>query len=98
MPSDDWAADGWAVADRMRELRLTAVDVAAKASVHPSTVRALIHGTRRVHESTRDAIAGALGWQREELDRRTRSRAGLADYSTDDLIRELLERLNPDAE
>ena len=60
------------IADRMAELRLTISQLAEKAQLHPGTVRRLVRGEGRSNEATRNALAGALGWPRDEFDRRTR--------------------------
>lgn len=85
---------GGAVAERMKELGLTAPRLAEKAGVNVSTVRALINGRRTLHDATRSAINTALDWPDEELARRVWAvPASLRDATTQDLAAELCRRL-----
>lgn len=54
---------GNAVATRMTELDLTAAELARRAGVDPTTVRALVKGSRWPNPSTRQKLAEALGWE-----------------------------------
>lgn len=81
----------------MTELGLNAPQLAAKAGVHPGTVRALVSGKRWPHDATRDAIIAALGWAPGEISRRVwGGRIALEDVPTGDLIRELCRRYGED--
>lgn len=97
MAAEEWRRAGEIVAERMKELGLNAPRLAEKAEVHPSTVRALINGTRWPHATTRDRIVGALGWSPDEVTRRVwGGRVALGDVATADLARELCRRLGED--
>jgi transcriptional regulator with XRE-family HTH domain len=88
---------GGAVAERMKELGLTAPRLAEKARVDPTTVRALITGTRWPRDDTRERITAALDWPPEEISRRVLAgRVPLDDVATADLIRELCRRFDED--
>jgi transcriptional regulator with XRE-family HTH domain len=84
---------GGAVAERMQELGLTAVQLAAKAGLDPSTVRAVLDGRRWPTERTRSRLAAALGWEVGEVARRALSgHVPLSEVPTERLLRELCRR------
>ena len=62
--AEDWTAVARAIADRMAELRVTQMDVAAKARVSLTTLRELQHNMnpRRRRPQTLTALSEALGW------------------------------------
>lgn len=84
---------GGAVAERMQELGLTTTQLAEKAGVDPTTVRAFINGTRMLRDETRCKLLTALGWGPNELARRAWA---LANFETGELVGELCSRLNQD--
>jgi predicted transcriptional regulator len=89
---------GAIVQGRLAELRITTTELAAKAGLDPTTVRAFLRGDRWPHASTRAAINTALGWCEGEIARRAlRGSATLDDTSTEDLAREVYERVKRDA-
>jgi len=67
----DWDAVAAAINDRMRDLRLTQMDVAAKSGVSIATIRELQHNTapRRRNPRTLAAISTALRWPADHLER-----------------------------
>lgn len=93
-PTDEWRRAGRIVAERMNELGLTVTQLAAKAQVHPSTVRALINAGRPLNTSTRERIMTALGWSLGEVGRRVYGPPRLEDVPTEDLTGELCRRFN----
>lgn len=78
----------------MTELGITAPELARRAGVDPTTVRALIKSERWPRDSTRRRISRALGWPDGEV-----ARIALTDppplsaIPTEDLVRELCRRL-----
>lgn len=89
---------GGAVAERMRELGLSVSELADKAGVDPTTVRALMAGTRWLRDDTRARIISALDWPPGEISRRVWAgrTVALAEAPTADLVRELCRRFAPD--
>lgn len=97
MEAEEWRRAGEIVAERMRELGMTAPQLAEKAEVHPSTVRALLRGARWPRAGTRDRIIAALDWTADGLTRRVwGGRVALKDATTEDLVRELCQRISQD--
>jgi hypothetical protein len=68
---EDWDAVAAAINARMRELRMTQMEVAAKSSVSIATIRELQHNTapRRRNPRTLAAISTALRWPSDHLER-----------------------------
>jgi hypothetical protein len=67
--AEDWAAVARAISDRMAELRVTQMDVAAKARISLTTLRELQHNInpRRRRPQTLTALSEALGWPPDYL-------------------------------
>jgi hypothetical protein len=67
--AEDWAAVARAISDRMAELRVTQMDVAAKAKISLTTLRELQHNInpRRRRPQTLTALSEALGWPPDYL-------------------------------
>jgi transcriptional regulator with XRE-family HTH domain len=61
---EDWAAVAGAITARMRELRMTQLDLAARAHVSPATIRELQNNraSRRRYPRTLAALSEALDW------------------------------------
>lgn len=79
----------------MKELGLTAVELARKAGVDPGTVRALVAGRRWPNEATQEKLADALGWNADHLTRLAVSRhVSLEEVPTAALVRELCRRFD----
>jgi transcriptional regulator with XRE-family HTH domain len=79
----------------MRELGLTAVQLAQKAGLDPSTVRAVIAGRRWPNEATRQKLAEALGWKLGDVARLAMAcHVTLEQVPTADLVRELCRRFD----
>ncbi len=83
-----------AVANRIREQRLTAAKLARVAGVDPRTVRLLIDGRRWPTQATRDALCDALGWPRGEITRRSDGRPELHEYTLAELLHEVSRRVS----
>lgn len=97
MAVEEMRRAGEAVETRMKELGLTAPQLAKKAGISPATVRSFIRGERRLHDNTVERLVAALEWPPGEVSRRVwGSWICLADTSTADLIRELCRRFGPD--
>lgn len=62
--TEDWAAVGQAISARMAELRVTQLDVAARAAISLTTLRELQNNInpRRRRPQTLSALSEALGW------------------------------------
>jgi hypothetical protein len=62
--AEDWAAVAQAISNRMAELRVTQMDVAAKARISLTTLRELQHNInpRRRRPQTLAALSEALDW------------------------------------
>jgi hypothetical protein len=62
--TEDWAAVGAAISDRLAELRATQMEVAARAKISLTTLRELQHNInpRRRRPQTLAALSEALGW------------------------------------
>ena len=62
--AEEWAAVARAISGRMAELRVTQMDVAAKARISLTTLRELQHNInpRRRRPQTLTALSEALGW------------------------------------
>jgi transcriptional regulator with XRE-family HTH domain len=62
--AEDWAAVASAIDDRLAQLRMTQMDVAARAKISLTTVRELQHNTspRRRRPQTLSALSEALDW------------------------------------
>jgi len=62
--TEDWAAVARAISDRMAELRVTQMEVAAKARISLTTVRELQNNNnpRRRRPQTLTALSEALNW------------------------------------
>jgi hypothetical protein len=67
--SEDWPAVARAISDRMAELRVTQMDVAAKARISLTTLRELQHNTnpRKRRPQTLTALSEALDWPPDYL-------------------------------
>jgi hypothetical protein len=67
--AEDWEAVAHAISDRMAELRVTQMDVAAKARISLTTLRELQHNInpRRRRPQTLTALSEALGWPPDYL-------------------------------
>lgn len=67
--AEDWTAVARAISDRMAELRVTQMEVAAKARVSLTTLRELQHNInpRRRRPQTLTALSEALGWPPDYL-------------------------------
>jgi hypothetical protein len=67
--AEDWAEVARAISDRMAELRVTQMDVAAKARISLTTLRELQHNInpRRRRPQTLAALSEALGWPPDYL-------------------------------
>ena len=67
--AEDWTAVAQAISDRMAELRVTQMEVAAKARVSLTTLRELQHNInpRRRRPQTLTALSDALGWPPDYL-------------------------------
>src|SRR2546421_8498853 len=61
---EDWAAVARAISERMTELRVTQMDVAAKARISLTTLRELQNNvnSRKRRPQTLTALSEALGW------------------------------------
>jgi transcriptional regulator with XRE-family HTH domain len=66
---EDWAAVAGAITARMRELRLTQLDLAGRARVSPATIRELQNNraSRRRYPRTLAALSEALDWPADHL-------------------------------
>jgi transcriptional regulator with XRE-family HTH domain len=95
MPDEQRRA-GRAVADRMAELGMSVAELAEKAGVDPTTVRAFLAGRRWPHASTRAKVARALGWKLGDAARAAFQEQSLAHIPTRELVRELCRRLDRD--
>lgn len=82
---------GEAVATRMRELGLTASELAEKADLDPTTIRALLGGRRRVREETWERVLAAVNLPRGDV---TRQMWAVSQAPTEDLIHELCRRVD----
>ena len=70
-------------------------EFARRAGLDPTTVRAIVNGTRWPRDSTRAKLRTALGWPNGEITRvAIRATPALSAVSTADLVRELCNRLN----
>lgn len=95
MTPDERARAGGAVAERMKQLGLTTVQLAQKAGLDPGTVRSVIAGRRWPTEATREKIADALGWEVGDVARRAMSgHLALEQVPTAALIQELCRRFD----
>jgi transcriptional regulator with XRE-family HTH domain len=67
--AEDWTAVAQAISARMAELRVTQMEVAAKARISLTTLRELQHNInpRRRRPQTLAALSEALGWPPEYL-------------------------------
>lgn len=67
--AEDWAAVANAISERMAELRVTQMDVAARAHISLTTLRELQHGMnpRRRRPQTLATLSEALGWPPDYL-------------------------------
>lgn len=84
---------GQAVAERLDQLGMTVPQLAAAAQVHPSTIRALLHGARWPADRTRDRLTAALQWPRGEIARRAvQDSEPLSRFTALDLLEELYRR------
>jgi hypothetical protein len=74
----DWDAVAEAINSRMRERRMTQMEVAAKSGVSIATIREIQHNAapRRRSPRTLAAISVALDWPSEHLDRVSRGHPG----------------------
>ncbi|SDQ77746.1 helix-turn-helix domain-containing protein [Actinopolyspora saharensis] len=66
---DDWAAVAEAISNRLRELGLTQLEVAARSKVSPATIRELQYNKmpRRRNPRTLEALSEALDWPSDYL-------------------------------
>lgn len=64
---EDWPMVARAITDRMRELRLSQQQLAARAGISTATIRVLQRGGRRAHDETLAALSRALGWPDDYL-------------------------------
>lgn len=98
MTPDERARAGGAVAERMKELELTTVQLAQKAGLDPGTVRSVITGRHWPTEATREKIAAALGWEVGDVARHAMSgHLSLEHLPTAALIEELCRRFDVDS-
>jgi len=67
--AEDWAAVASAIDDRLAQLRVTQMDVAARAKISLTTLRELQHNTspRRRRPQTLSALSEALDWPADYL-------------------------------
>jgi transcriptional regulator with XRE-family HTH domain len=67
--AEDWAAVANAIDDRLAQLRVTQMDVAARAKISLTTLRELQHNTspRRRRPQTLSALSEALDWPTDYL-------------------------------
>ena len=67
--AEDWAAVATAIDDRLAQLRVTQMDVAARAKISLTTLRELQHNTspRRRRPQTLSALSEALDWPTDYL-------------------------------
>ena len=67
--AEDWAAVASAIDDRLAQLRVTQMDVAARAKISLTTLRELQHNTspRRRRPQTLSALSEALDWPPDYL-------------------------------
>ncbi|MGH2381841.1 MAG: helix-turn-helix domain-containing protein [Candidatus Limnocylindria bacterium] len=67
---EDWEAVATALNTRMRELRMTQMELAAKSDVSIATIRDLQHNRspRQRRPRTLAALSAGLGWQPEHLE------------------------------
>lgn len=87
---------GKVVAARMTELELSAAELARRARVDPTTVRALVNGARWPNPSTRQKLAAALGWDLGDTFRVAAMHGylDLSTVSTKELLVELCRRFD----
>jgi transcriptional regulator with XRE-family HTH domain len=67
--AEDWAAVASAIDDRLAQLRVTQMEVAARAKISLTTLRELQHNTspRRRRPQTLSALSEALDWPADYL-------------------------------
>lgn len=67
--TEDWASVGQAISARMAELRVTQLEVAARAEISLTTLRELQNNVnpRRRRPQTLSALSEALGWPTDHL-------------------------------
>ena len=67
--SQDWAAVGSALRERLDERGMTMTELAGRSGVSLTTVRELVHvlNTRRRQPRTLASLSTALGWPAEHL-------------------------------
>lgn len=83
-----------AVEERMRELGMTNAELARRAGVDPTTVRAFLRARRWPHASTRRKLADALGWNvGDAMTVAMQGHVSLETIPTRELILELCRRL-----
>ena len=95
-PEERRRASG-AVAKRMQQLGLSVDQLAKKAGIGRSTVRRLVAGETWPRDDTLDRLVAVLEWPQGELVRiagsHSHPKVDLSGYSTEELARELCNRL-----
>ncbi|ASU77283.1 XRE family transcriptional regulator [Actinopolyspora erythraea] len=90
---DDWAAVAEAISNRLRELGLTQLEVAARSKVSPATIRELQYNKmpRRRNPRTLEALSEALDWPPDYLGNVLSGAAARphADEANDPVLRKL---------
>ena len=87
--SEDWAAVGEAVSQRMREREISQQQLAKRSGVSPATIRLIQHhpGDHRHSPRTLEAVSRALDWPPDYLDNvlNGRSQQETAEQVADDV-------------
>ena len=97
MNTEEQRRAGAVVSARIAELNTTPADIARKAGLDPTTVRAIMRGTRWPQNRTRERLTAALGWSDGEIARRAIDGSPLDQVPTVELARVLLERVRESA-
>lgn len=68
--SEDWVAVGEAISRRMREIKMSQLDLAALSNVSVATIREIQHHNVSRHRNPRTlaSLSEALGWPRRYLE------------------------------
>lgn len=91
--ADDWDAVGKAISDRLEELQMTQLELAAESGVSPATIREIQYNklTRRRSPRTLESLSVALQWPASYLGDVLAGKTARphADEAEDPVLREL---------